>query len=104
MALSKLTDTDMAEAQARGMGNCMLSIHRHAHHLGRAGLPSWLRRKARGAATAPSWVSLTGSASARLTPSAELSERKPFKLVLISAVATLLNLVIGGAIIGAGDK
>jgi hypothetical protein len=33
--------------------------------------------------------------------SALLWERKPFKLVLISSIGTLVSLVIGGAIIGA---
>ena len=102
MSLSKMTDADMAAAKARGMWKSYLTQF----------IASLITFSVLGfLVTATNAVSAVDGAFLALivwlgfvamdSVGALLWERKPFKLVMINTVGTLITLLIGGAIIGA---
>ena len=102
MALTKKTEADMAAAKAKGIWK--LYIVQFIMSLVSFGVLAFLISSS-GAMDAGDgaflgflvWLGFTATDAV----GGLLWEQKPFKLVLINAISHLINLVIGGAIIGA---
>ncbi len=102
MSLSKINESDMEDAKRRGMWKSYLTQF-IASLVSFSVLGFLISSSAIMSATDGAFLALIVWLGFVATDAvgALLWEQKPFKLVLINSIGTLVSLVIGGAIIGA---
>jgi uncharacterized membrane protein len=102
MTLTKLDDADLAESRARGMWKFYLT-QLVATFVMFSVVGFIISDTAAFTALDGAFVGFLGWLGFTLTEAvgAMMWEKKPFKLAMIQIIGTLVNLVIGGAIIGA---